>query len=505
MSNKIKNIPTITYFVSGEHYNETAGRLLPFAAKDCVNPDFHKGCIITLPNNKTLFCRLFNDTKESIAIAQSHPMGTIIFDSTKEKLFNGLGNSLTGKILPELLTTTDKFKSPQKSSILVALPNNSITPYYAYAIGTLQLGGVLIEPGTILDILKAAFKISRPANPGKIAIALAGGGIEGMFWEIGVLRALDARLKHSSVTDFDIFSGISAGSVLGAFMANGVHPFEIADALYGRPSRIAPITRSMLFEPNIGELTKRILLSLTDFAKGKWLTSPIDSASKVTPNALFSGNKLKSYLQKEFNAKGMSDDFTTVKKQLFIGATDQDRGRHVTFGTEDYLDIPISTAVRASTAMTPYYKPEQIGDRFYVDGIFTRTIDIDIAIENGATLIICIDPLRPVDAMESGYVHSKGGIFNTVQSVKSMIRTRLDEAISKTEESNPHVSIHVFSPSPKDMEQMSGTMMRFFYSASTEKMAYNSASDQIDQNFEWLEEDFLNHGITLSKVLDNET
>ena len=488
----------ISYFVNRSGYAQTARELLRLRHKDDKCSDFLKGCRILLKDKNEVICFLYDDTEESIKSARKHPMGTIVIDSRNDDLSKGVGSSLTGRLLPELLSGGGSRKIPGRNSIIVVLPDDSNTPYHAYAAGTFQLGGVLIAPENTQDILESAYRIFSPGKPGKVALALAGGGIEGMFWEIGVLRALDAHLKNVSITDFDIFSGISAGSIISAFLANGVKPYEIANALYGRPSRINPITRSMLFDPNIGELTRRIFASVGDLAKGKWLLNPIDSAMRVTPTALFSGQKLKNYLENELSKPGMSNSFNTVPKKLFVGVTDQDKGQHVTFGTAQTSHIPISTAVRASSAMTPYYNPEKIGDRYYVDGIFTRTIDIDIAVENGATLIICVDPLRPVQTLEPGYVSSKGGVFNTVQSIKSMIRTRFAEMITKTEETYPHVSVHVFSPTAKDMEQMSGTMMRFFYSANTENMAYDSAGEQIAGDFEWLAEDLIKHGIELA-------
>ena len=395
-----------------------------------------------------------------------------------------------------MLTGKSRHRAPSRASIVILLPQNENTAYHSYALGVLQLGGILVAPDSIADVLQTAYRISRPAAPGKVALCLAGGGIEGMFWEIGVLRALDSRLK-GALPNVDIISGISAGAVVGAFLANGVRPYEIANALYGRPSRVDPITRGMLFDPNISELSRRIISSVGDFWKGRWITRPFDSAMRVTPTAMFSGEKLRGYLEYEFTKPGMKNDFRALEKKLYVGATDQDEGSHVSFGTPGMDDVPISSAIRASCAMTPYYNPEQIGDRYYVDGIFTRTIDIDIAIANGATLIICVDPLRPVQSMEAGYVSGRGGVFNTVQSVKSMIRTRLGEMITKAEETNPNISVYVFSPTAKDMEHMSGTMMRFFYKADTENMAFDSAMEQMDEDADWLKEVFSRHNFQM--------
>jgi NTE family protein len=354
-----------------------------------------------------------------------------------------------------------------------------------------------VAPSSLETLLESIAHAVQKPTPGKVALCLAGGGIEGMFYELGVLRAINDCLAKRSVSEFDIFSGISAGSVIAACLANGINPEELADALKGKPSRIAPITRGMLFDPNIGELVSRIAKSFGDVLRGDWLKTPLDAALRVTPTALFSGDRLRWHLEKELGKPGMTNDFNKLRGLLLIGATDQDSATHVTFGEEGFRDIPISHAVRASCAMTPYYPPEQIKGRYYIDGIFTRTVNLDVAVANGAKLIICIDPLTPFRADQPGYVSRRGGFFNTVQSIKSMIRTRFSEVIDRAEEAYPNVSVIVFSPSARDLEKMSGTLMRFFYRTETEEMAYQSTRERLAQDYEWLAADFDRHGFEL--------
>src|SRR5262249_8061289 len=59
---------------------------------------------------------------------------------------------------------------------------------------------------------------------GKIALCLAGGGIEGLFYELGALRALSYFLPEASLCDVDIHCGISAGAILSSFVASGLGP-----------------------------------------------------------------------------------------------------------------------------------------------------------------------------------------------------------------------------------------------------------------------------------------
>ena len=58
-------------------------------------------------------------------------------------------------------------------------------------------------------------------------------------------------------------------------------------------------------------------------------------------------------------------------------------------------DVPISLAVAASSALPMIYKPVRIGGREYVDGGMRGNASLDIAIEHGADLIVCVNPLVP--------------------------------------------------------------------------------------------------------------
>lgn len=50
---------------------------------------------------------------------------------------------------------------------------------------------------------------------------LAGGGITGFLYEVGVLTALDGLAGRALSNDFDVYVGTSAGAVLAALLANG--------------------------------------------------------------------------------------------------------------------------------------------------------------------------------------------------------------------------------------------------------------------------------------------
>jgi predicted acylesterase/phospholipase RssA len=465
-----------------------------FGGKDFVN-----GEEIELSSGYRVEIELFDNTESAMAAIQSHPVNVILIDNREKEPVAEFSNTMAGQITPRLLAYDPPGRGLNRQSVFVILEDFEATAHHAYVVGALQLGGVFVDPPVLSDVIESACKATSPALPGKSALCLAGGGIEGFYYEMGALRALDAHIVGQSLTEFDVFSGISAGAILGAFLANGVRPHEMSDALNKRPSRIAPIGRDVLFDPNVPEMASRVANLTGDLLRGRGFRKPLNVAMKVMPNAFFSGDKLKWHLEKELTQPGLTNDYNQLKKELFVGMTDQDSGEHIIFGEEGMRDVPISHTLRASAAMTPYYPPEKIKGRYYIDGIFTRTVNLDVAVAHGARLVVCIDPLTPMQVDQPGYVRDRGGFFNSVQTIKAMIRTRLSEVMGRAEEAYPNVALFVFSPTRQDLENMSTTMMRLGGWAKTEEMAFQSVSRQIQENYDWMVTDFFRHGFELRK------
>src|ERR1700748_3478070 len=65
------------------------------------------------------------------------------------------------------------------------------------------------------------------AGAGRGGTRARGGGFTGGVYEIGALRALDLLAVNSSVNQFDVYVGTSAGAFIAALCANGVTPEEM--------------------------------------------------------------------------------------------------------------------------------------------------------------------------------------------------------------------------------------------------------------------------------------
>src|SRR6202023_2274405 len=92
----------------------------------------------------------------------------------------------------------------------------------------------------------------------KPALVLGGGGFTGGVYEIGAVRALDLLAVNSSVNQFDIYVGTSAGSFVAALCANGVTPEEMMRVVtrQGEPS-FKDIDIGDLLRPNLLEFARK--------------------------------------------------------------------------------------------------------------------------------------------------------------------------------------------------------------------------------------------------------
>src|SRR6202022_2977374 len=92
----------------------------------------------------------------------------------------------------------------------------------------------------------------------KTALVLGGGGFTGGVYEIGALRALDLLAVNSTVNNFDVYVGTSAGSFIASLCANGVTPEEMMRVVtrQGRPA-FKDIGINDLLRPNVVEFARK--------------------------------------------------------------------------------------------------------------------------------------------------------------------------------------------------------------------------------------------------------
>jgi len=251
----------------------------------------------------------------------------------------------------------------------------------------------------------------RGAAGGKLAIALAGGGPLGAFYEIGALHALGEAIEGRALTDFDVYVGVSSGSLISSGLANGFDTTTIGARVVSDESTVFPFSPQMLLQPAIGEYARRMALlpqSLVDLGRayareplqGTW-PAVVRSIAGLAPAALFDNRPLERYLHEIYTSPGHTDEFRKLHRRLYVVATDLNSGESVAFGDNRHAQVPISRAVVASAALPGYYPAVEIAGRYYVDGALIRTMHASLALEAGCDLVICINPLVPFDASRS--------------------------------------------------------------------------------------------------------
>jgi predicted acylesterase/phospholipase RssA len=352
----------------------------------------------------------------------------------------------------------------------------------------------------------ACHRLLLERRRGKKAINAAGGGISGLYYELGVLKCLDDALDRD-VRDFDLYYGISAGAMVAAGLANGFHVDELIAKL-GRLDEAWPYRLQLSWRHlNLGEIPRRLLLAqrelgsyLVRMVRGQddFSVASMLGAWAVLLGPLFDNSEFEEVIRRLFSTAGHTNDFAALRRRLFIGATDQDRRDHVLFGDEGYLDVPISRAIQASAAMHPFFPSVEIGGRRYTDGIVTRTSNLRHAIDQGADLVFVLDPFVPLISDEAGANARRGNMWIVEQDYKTMSHTRYEQARNEILRRNSRVSIYTFVPSNSMRRRMSGQnpfVSRNFHPIVCE--AYRSSYRRLRQLETKLAGDLASHGMRL--------
>lgn len=242
----------------------------------------------------------------------------------------------------------------------------------------------------------------------KLAIALAGGGPLGAFYEIGALHALSEAIEGRELTDFDVYVGVSSGSLVAAGLANGFDTTTLGRIYITDESTLFPFSPGTLLHPAFGEYARRVGQIpgvLVDIAR-QYARDPLangwaaglSALGRIVPTAVFDNEPLREHLQSIFNVEGHTDDFRKLRARLYVVATNLNTGESVHFGGPGRNKIEISRALLASCALPGLYRAVEIDGQYYVDGALVRTMHASLALEEGCDLVICINPLVPFDS-----------------------------------------------------------------------------------------------------------
>ena len=352
------------------------------------------------------------------------------------------------------------------------------------------------------------------AGRSRVGLALAGGGLEGAVYEIGALRALDDSLVGIDLhRDICTYVGVSAGAFVASCLANGLSSKQLVRAIVKQAGVQHPFTPEIFFTPAIKEFVQRSLMtprllaeSLLQYVKSPEDLTLLESMARMTralPVGIFDNDPLRQYLEGIFSLEGRTNDFRELESRLIVVAADLDSGDAVCFGDRGFDHVPISRAVQASTALPGLYPPVLIDDRHYVDGVLLKTLHASVALDSAAELVICINPIVPVDtvdAVEAG-VMRRGRLVDrglpTVlsQTFRTLVHSRLKVGLSSYVPRYPGQQVVLIEPPRDDYRMFFTNIFRFSSRKSVCEHAYRSTRQQLLDRREELEPIFARHGI----------
>jgi NTE family protein len=366
---------------------------------------------------------------------------------------------------------------------------------------------------------------SSSGSPGlpRIGLALAGGGPEGAIYEIGALRALDEAVDGLDLNNLFIYVGLSAGAFICANLANDLTTAQMCRAIVSHEPGEHPFVPETFLTPAFREVARsgqavpRLLLD----SLWEWITHRRDLTlmesltrlSEALPVGILDNRPIRDYLQKIYNLKGRTDDFRRLGKRLVVVAADLDSGQAVRFGEPGLDHVPISQAVAASSALPGLYSPVEIDGRHYVDGVLLKTLHASVALEKGTDLLICINPIVPVDTlgtveaglMRRGKLLDRGLPSVLSQTFRTLIHSRLEIGMASYETKFKDADVMLFEPHSDDYLMFFTNIFSFSERRAVCEHAYHAVRRDLLARFDQLAPAFARHGLTLRRDILEET
>ncbi len=350
---------------------------------------------------------------------------------------------------------------------------------------------------------------------------MAGGGPAGAIYEIGVIRALEEAIEGLSFNDFSVYVGVSAGAFITANLANNITTDVMCRAIVGTDPDDHPFVPETFLTPAFGEFARSasnipqfIFDAVRDYLgnrEDRTILKSLTRLSRAIPVGLFDNRPIRRYLERIYTKGDRTNDFNKLKTKLHVVTADLDSGDAVIFG-KDRMDIPISQAVQASSALPGLYPPVLIDGRFYVDGVLLKTLHASTILDSGVDLAICINPIVPVDtktSVEMGYM-KRGKLIDRgmpsilSQTFRTLIHSRMITGFTAYKERYKDSDIILFEPSKEDYRMFFTNIFSFSSRKAVCEHAYESTYKNLYKRREELAPILAKHGYRLkTEILQN--
>lgn len=298
----------------------------------------------------------------------------------------------------------------------------------------------------------------------KVGLVLGGGGLVGMAYHAGALKALDET--GLDLDAFDVMVGTSAGSVMASYLAAGWTPHDFYEYAFGRHPRAREDGRTpqdeidRIFTPLWSGAGGRVRRGIGSFfalaaARGHWDRvargrMPSAPLRRAFPSGLYSTEETRRRLHEDL-------PLAWPRPGLLISTVELYTGRRVAFGAPDAPEATLPEAVLASTAIPGVFPPVRIGDRSYVDGGAATATSLDLAVGAGCEAILCIAPLGWHN--EGAFVLRDPKVWAPMLTRSLFARTLRDEVRAARDKGT---EVLVIRPSLEELKTLGTNAMRDF-------------------------------------------
>ena len=354
--------------------------------------------------------------------------------------------------------------------------------------------------------------VREPGRAARVGLACAGGLIEGAFYEIGALCALGESVRGLDLNRLHVYVGVSAGAIVAAALANGIAPGAMASAVLGeREPGVEPLRAGVLLAPAAGEMGRRILRvplllagALSEYVAHRGDLSLVGALSELKdalPVGFFDSRPLERYMARVLAVPGRTNDFRALEAELRIVAVNLDTSELAVFGAPGLDHVPISRAVQASTALPVLYPPVEIDGAWYIDGVARRTLNATSALDAGAELLFCVNPIVPVDlrkgATPGEHLVRHGLPAVMSQTLRTLVHSRMRTAFRAYEHSHPGADLVLIEPEAEDPTLFFSNLFSFSNRAHVLEYGYASTRAFLLREAERLGPVLARHGLSL--------
>lgn len=356
----------------------------------------------------------------------------------------------------------------------------------------------------------------------RIGLALGGGGPLGGIYEIGALRALDEALDGLDFNDLDVYVGVNAGGFVAANLANQLTTAQLCRIFVRHEAEVHPFHPEVFYRPALREMGRRLraVPGLVTSAVSRFLRNPHDQSfleamtilAQVAPAGLFDNSALEEYLARAFTTSGRTNDFRKLRRRLFVIAADVETTETICFGGEGLDHIPVSKAIQASMASPGLYTPVQVEGRYCVDGTLRKGLHASVAFDEGADLVLAINPQVPIDARaaeEAGTMAADeltgAGMPNLLsQMFRTMVYSRIQKGLAQYARDYPDHQVILFEPTRDDATLFFSSVFSFRSRRQVCEHAYQMTRRDLLRRADELEPVLAKHGVRLNrKVLED--